>query len=185
MPISATIDERNGTTLQNQNAHYVVVASILSYTQLRTQRVELISKCPRFLWCIYSAKCEMLRGQNETEVIIEADVNFFTYLKSQTCSLSCFYWNRVESDNFQALVQHPNIWKDELEFWPKKLWTLKIPISYFLFLPNIYHISLLTDVWSRDFIIWKINFWLWAVVWAGLWNKRVWAVYEQLFRPVF
>ena len=49
MPISATIDERNGTTLQNQNAHYVVVASILSYTQLRTQRVELISKCPRFL----------------------------------------------------------------------------------------------------------------------------------------
>ena len=108
MPISATIDKRNGTTLQNRNAHYVVVASILSYTQLRTQRVELISKCPRFLWCIYSAKCEMLRGQNETEVIIEADVNFFTYLKSQTCSLSCFYWNRVESDNFQALVQHPN-----------------------------------------------------------------------------
>ena len=26
-----------------------------------------------------------------------------------------------------------------------------------------------TDVWSRDFIIWKINFGLWAVVWAGLW----------------
>ena len=25
-----------------------------------------------------------------------------------------------------------------------------------------------TDVWSRDFIIWKINFGLWAVVWAGL-----------------
>ena len=30
-----------------------------------------------------------------------------------------------------------------------------------------------TDVWSRDFIIWKINSGLWAVVWAGLWNKRV------------
>ena len=42
-----------------------------------------------------------------------------------------------------------------------------------------------TDVWSRDFIIWKINSGQWAVVWAGLWNKRVWADYEQLLRPVF
>ena len=42
-----------------------------------------------------------------------------------------------------------------------------------------------TDVWSRDFIIWKINSGLWAVVWAGLWNKRVLANYEQLLRPVF
>ena len=42
-----------------------------------------------------------------------------------------------------------------------------------------------TDVWSRDFIIWKINSGLWAVVWDGLWNKRVWANYEQLLRPVF
>ena len=41
------------------------------------------------------------------------------------------------------------------------------------------------DVWSRDFMIWKINFGLWAVAWAGLWNKRVWADYEQLLRPVF
>ena len=42
-----------------------------------------------------------------------------------------------------------------------------------------------TDVWSRDFIIWKINSGQWAVVWAGLWNKRVWADYKQLLRPVF
>ena len=42
-----------------------------------------------------------------------------------------------------------------------------------------------TDVLSLDFIIWKINSGLWAVVWAGLWNKRVWADYEQLLRPVF
>ena len=42
-----------------------------------------------------------------------------------------------------------------------------------------------TDVWSRDFIIWKINSGLWAVVWAGMWNKRVWANYEQLLKPVF
>ena len=42
-----------------------------------------------------------------------------------------------------------------------------------------------TDVWSQDFILWKINSGLWAVVWAGLWNKRVWADYEQLLRPVF
>ena len=38
-----------------------------------------------------------------------------------------------------------------------------------------------TDVWSRDFIIWKINSGLWAVVWAGLWNKRVWATFEACF----
>ena len=46
-----------------------------------------------------------------------------------------------------------------------------------------------TDVWSRDFIIWKINSRLWALgsglVWTGLWKKRVWADYEQLLRPVF
>ena len=42
-----------------------------------------------------------------------------------------------------------------------------------------------TDVWSRDFMIWKVNFGLWAVAWAGLCNKRVWANYEQLLRPVF
>ena len=42
-----------------------------------------------------------------------------------------------------------------------------------------------TDVWSRDIIIWKINSELWALVWAGLWNKKVWADYEQLLRPVF
>ena len=41
------------------------------------------------------------------------------------------------------------------------------------------------DVWSRDFMIWKVNFGLWAVAWAGLWNKRVWANYEQKLRPVF
>ena len=42
-----------------------------------------------------------------------------------------------------------------------------------------------TDVWSQQFPIWKINSGLWAVVWAGMWNKRVWADYEQLLRPVF
>ena len=42
-----------------------------------------------------------------------------------------------------------------------------------------------TDVWSQDFIIWKTNSGQWAVVWAGLWNKRVWANYKQLLRPVF
>ena len=41
------------------------------------------------------------------------------------------------------------------------------------------------DVWSRDFIIWKINSGLWAVLWAGLWKNRGWANYEQLLRPVF
>ena len=36
-----------------------------------------------------------------------------------------------------------------------------------------------------DFMIWRINFELWAVAWAGLWEKRVWADYEQLLRPDF
>ena len=34
-----------------------------------------------------------------------------------------------------------------------------------------------TDVWSRDFKIWKIN--------SGLWNKRVWADYEQIWGLFF
>ena len=52
--------------------------------------------------------------------------------------------------------------------------------------PKSFHITdERTDVWPPDFIIWKIDYWLWAVVWAGLWNKKVWADYEQLLRPVF
>ena len=31
----------------------------------------------------------------------------------------------------------------------------------------------------------EINFGLWAVAWAGLWEKRVWVHDEQLLRPVF
>ena len=42
-----------------------------------------------------------------------------------------------------------------------------------------------TDVWSRDFIIWKINFGLLAVAQAGQWEKGVWADSEQLFWVVF
>ena len=37
----------------------------------------------------------------------------------------------------------------------------------------------------RDFLIWKINFGLWADAWAGLWEKGVWADSEQLFWVVF
>ena len=48
------------------------------------------------------------------------------------------------------------------------------------------HTDKRTDVWSRDFIFnMKKDSGQWAVVWAGLWNKRVWADYEQLLRPVF
>merc|ERR1712129_613450 len=42
-----------------------------------------------------------------------------------------------------------------------------------------------TDVWSRNFLIWEINFGLWAVAWAGPWEKGVWADSEQLFWVVF
>ena len=34
-------------------------------------------------------------------------------------------------------------------------------------------------------MIWKINFGLWAVAWAGPWEKGVWADSEQLFWVVF
>ena len=34
-------------------------------------------------------------------------------------------------------------------------------------------------------MIWRINFGLWAVAWAGQWEKRIWADYEQLLSPVF
>ena len=50
---------------------------------------------------------------------------------------------------------------------------------------DIHYTDKRTDVWSRDFMIWKVNFGLWAVAWAGLWEKRVWADYEQLLRPYF
>ena len=42
-----------------------------------------------------------------------------------------------------------------------------------------------TDVWSRNFLIWEIDFGLWAVAWAGTWEKGVWADSEQLFWVVF
>ena len=34
-----------------------------------------------------------------------------------------------------------------------------------------------TDIWFRDFMMWKIN--------SGLWNERIWADYEQLLRHGF
>ena len=42
-----------------------------------------------------------------------------------------------------------------------------------------------TDVSWDIFIIWKINSGLWAVGWARLWKKKVWADCEQLCRPFF
>ena len=39
----------------------------------------------------------------------------------------------------------------------------------------------ITDVWSRNFITWEINFGLLAVAWAAPWEKGVWADSEQLF----
>ena len=36
-----------------------------------------------------------------------------------------------------------------------------------------------------NFLIWEINFGLWAVAWAGPWEKGVWADSEQLFWVVF
>ena len=61
-----------------------------------------------------------------------------------------------------------------------------IPVGRLDLIPTDHEITdKRTDVWSRDFMIWKINFGLWAVAWAGLWEKRVWADYEQLLWVVF
>ena len=42
-----------------------------------------------------------------------------------------------------------------------------------------------TNVWSHAFLIWKITFGRWAVAWAGLWEKGVWANSEQHFWVFF
>ena len=55
----------------------------------------------------------------------------------------------------------------------------------YLFVPRVIHAKSYHTDKRTDSLIWKINFGLWAVAWAGLWDKRVWADYEQLLRPVF
>ena len=47
---------------------------------------------------------------------------------------------------------------------------LQFGIKIVLRMKSIYFTDKRTDVWSREFIIWKINSGKWAVVWAGLWN---------------
>ena len=47
------------------------------------------------------------------------------------------------------------------------------------------HTDKRTDVWSQNFLIWETILGLWAVAWAGLWEKEVWADSEQLFGVVF
>ena len=42
-----------------------------------------------------------------------------------------------------------------------------------------------TDVGSRDFMIWKINSGLWAVVWAGLWKKGSGPIMSNFWGPFF
>ena len=64
---------------------------------------------------------------------------------------------------------------------PNEIFVLKVPPLLYYLAPTDQR----TDVWSGDFIIWKISSGLWAVVWDGLWNKRVLADYEQLLKPVF
>jgi len=54
-----------------------------------------------------------------------------------------------------------------------------------MFLWGVWITDKRTDVWSRNFIIWEINFGLLAVAWAAPWEKGVWADSEQLFWEVF
>ena len=64
---------------------------------------------------------------------------------------------------------------------PKREWNWDHLVTF----GNVATTDKRTDVWSRDFIVWKINSGLWAVVWAELWKKRGWADYEQHLRTVF
>ena len=52
----------------------------------------------------------------------------------------------------------------------------------------MYYTNKRTDAWWDIFMIWKIDFWLLAVAWAGLWEKRFgpimsnfWGRFFQLF----
>ena len=42
-----------------------------------------------------------------------------------------------------------------------------------------------TDVWSRDFLKWKINSGQWAEGWAGLWKKGVGPIMSNFRGPFF
>ena len=42
-----------------------------------------------------------------------------------------------------------------------------------------------TDVWSQDFMIWRIDFGLWAVAWAGHWEKGSGPIMSNFWGPFF
>ena len=63
---------------------------------------------------------------------------------------------------------------------PKKGW-----LKFVTMIVQVNFTDKRTDVWSRNFLIWEINFGLWAVAWARPWEKGVWADSEQLFWVFF
>ena len=101
--------------------------------------------------------------------------------KKPCCVYFHFWDNEGKVKVFWKGHKNSNKW-EIWAFWKKKYSAQIVEVQN---KNNICCTNKRTDVWSRDFMIWKINFGLWAVAWAGLWNKRVWADYEQLLRPVF
>ena len=79
------------TMYSSATSYYVVVASILSYTQLRTQRVEIVYAREYFDASIArNVKCYEVRIK--TEVTKEATVNFLHILGQE----HVFYHNFIE-----------------------------------------------------------------------------------------
>ena len=70
------------------------------------------------------------------------------------------------SVSFSRRAEAPQsiLYKSETEIFEKKFHP---PRS-----TNISTTDKRTDVWSRDFMIWRINFGLWAVAWDGQWGKK-------------
>ena len=91
----------------------------------------------------------------------------------------CVVWSRYLLSFVVA------IWRNWKKGWVEQFWKIHFLNDKLTKTPLVRPIDNRTDVWSQDFMIWRINFGLWAVAWAEEWEKRVWADYEQLLRPIF
>ena len=67
--------------------------------------------------------------------------------------------------------------------------TLHVSISHFMLVCDIHciYVAQIIEQMSGPVISWyeKSILGCWPLAWAGLWNKKVWADYEQLFWVVF
>ena len=77
---------------------------------------------------------------------------YYLFLLSKLLGRSAYLWNDNQCSLFSTL----------------KILASFHSIQFFFYISRfIYSTDKRTDIWSRDFLIWKINFGLWAVAWAG------------------